>query len=193
MFVTPMPYAGSSASSSGRSRRGVKPAACSVGQKRLPGRAKWWPTSAERSDGLMPTNTTRSPGPRIGPSTPSGAQLAVADAQRAHARRAVDDADRQRGAIEPGPQPLAIARHLEPRDAGAGVAGRIADAGVAGDEERQRRLAHRLRDAREAGAQPLPRDRRDGDAEALGDRRDVVDRDGPGHEPVAGARDPLEH
>src|SRR3954464_11531902 len=70
-LVTPMPCRGSSWSSSGRRRRGVNPAAWSVGQKRLPGRAKWWPTSAERSEGLIPTNRTRRPGPMIGPRGPS--------------------------------------------------------------------------------------------------------------------------
>src|SRR5437773_9660908 len=50
-------------------RRGVKPARCSAGQKRLPGRAKWCPTRAEVSDGLMPAKRTRSPGATTSRST----------------------------------------------------------------------------------------------------------------------------
>ena len=41
----------------------MKPARCSAGQKRLPGRAKWNPVSPERSDGLMPQKRTCRPGP----------------------------------------------------------------------------------------------------------------------------------
>ena len=47
----------------------MKPAAWSVGQNRLPGRAKWCPTSALRRDGLIPTKRTRSPGPTRGASS----------------------------------------------------------------------------------------------------------------------------
>jgi hypothetical protein len=44
----------------------VKPAPCSAGQNRLPGRAKWCPVAAVTRPGLMPQNSTRrggSPGP----------------------------------------------------------------------------------------------------------------------------------
>ena len=58
------PEPGSRPSSSGDSSRGVKPEPCSAGQKRLPGRAKWWPRSADSSDGLMPQNRTSRSGPR---------------------------------------------------------------------------------------------------------------------------------
>jgi hypothetical protein len=61
MFVIPSPKESSSRSSNGESRRGVKPESSSAGQNRLPGRAKWCPTAAEYSPGLMPTNNTRSP------------------------------------------------------------------------------------------------------------------------------------
>jgi hypothetical protein len=40
MFVIPIPSFSSSRSSNGENRRGVIPEACSVGQNRLPGRAK---------------------------------------------------------------------------------------------------------------------------------------------------------
>ena len=61
-LVKPMPRARSSACSEGRSTRSVNPAACSVRQKRLPGRAKWQPTTAEYRLGLIPQNSTRSSG-----------------------------------------------------------------------------------------------------------------------------------
>src|SRR3954470_19689023 len=61
-FVMPTPYSTSDASSYGDKSRGVKPAPCSAGQKRLPGRAKWCPRSAESSDGLIPQKSTSSPG-----------------------------------------------------------------------------------------------------------------------------------
>ncbi len=53
-FVIPSPYASSSSCSAGRSCRGVNPARCSTGQKRLPGRAKWWPVAAGHQARLMP-------------------------------------------------------------------------------------------------------------------------------------------
>ena len=40
----------------------MNPAAYSAGQNRFPGRAKWYPVAAEYSPGLMPANSTRSPG-----------------------------------------------------------------------------------------------------------------------------------
>ena len=59
-LVMPSPHAGSETVRA--ERRGVKPGSCRAGQKRLPGRAKRWPTVAEKSPGLMPTNSTASPG-----------------------------------------------------------------------------------------------------------------------------------
>src|SRR5262245_40791070 len=58
----PYPSFSNSASSKGESSRSVKPAAWRVGQKRLPGRAKWCRTAPEYSPGLMPQKRTRSPG-----------------------------------------------------------------------------------------------------------------------------------
>src|SRR5436309_15201287 len=49
-------------SSAASRRRGVNPARCSAGQNRFPGRAKWCPTRADVSEGLMPTKRTRNPG-----------------------------------------------------------------------------------------------------------------------------------
>ena len=62
MFVIPSPSRASSPCSAGRSSRGVNPAACSTGQNRLPGRAKWCPVAAETSPGLIPQNSTDSGG-----------------------------------------------------------------------------------------------------------------------------------
>jgi hypothetical protein len=61
-FVMPNPSDSNSRSSLGSSRRGVKPAAWRVGQNRLPGRPKWWPIAAVYRPGLMPQNSTESPG-----------------------------------------------------------------------------------------------------------------------------------
>ena len=46
-LVSPNPRRTKASFSDGWKRRGVKPAACSAGQKRLPGRAKWLPVAAE--------------------------------------------------------------------------------------------------------------------------------------------------
>ena len=46
-LVMPSPSPGSRCCSAGANRRGVNPAACSAGQNRFPGRAKWWPVKAE--------------------------------------------------------------------------------------------------------------------------------------------------
>ena len=62
-LVMPIPAASSSSSSLGSSSRGVSPASCSSRQKSFRGLAKWCPTCAERSPGLMPTKTSRTPGP----------------------------------------------------------------------------------------------------------------------------------
>ena len=62
-LVMPMPYRGSSSCSDGSSTRSVKPAPWIAFQNRLPGRAKWNPVAPEYSPGLMPTNSTSSPGP----------------------------------------------------------------------------------------------------------------------------------
>src|SRR5215467_1807644 len=62
-LVMPRPSGSRSSCSSGRSTRLVKPAAYSAGQNRFPGRAKWYPVAAEYSPGLIPENSTRSPGP----------------------------------------------------------------------------------------------------------------------------------
>src|SRR5208283_299814 len=62
----PSPYSASNCCSPGASRRGVKPAACSAGQNRLPGRAKWWPVAAEYRPGLMPQKRTRNGWPGAG-------------------------------------------------------------------------------------------------------------------------------
>ena len=45
----------------GPEERSVKPELCRAGQKRFPGRAKWYPVAAEYRPGLMPANTTRRP------------------------------------------------------------------------------------------------------------------------------------
>ena len=62
-LVMPSPSGSRSSCSSGRSTRSVKPAAYSAGQNRFPGRAKWYPVAAEYRPGLIPANSTRSPGP----------------------------------------------------------------------------------------------------------------------------------
>src|SRR5688572_403819 len=55
----PYPLFNSSRSSNGDNTRSVNPAAYSAGQKRFPGRAKWWPTAAVYSPGLIPEKRTR--------------------------------------------------------------------------------------------------------------------------------------
>ena len=65
----PRPWRGRSPSSSGRSRYGVIPAACSVGQKRLLGPAKLCPISADRRPGLTPQKRIVRPGAMIGASS----------------------------------------------------------------------------------------------------------------------------
>src|SRR5919107_1427111 len=83
-LVMPRPMASSSSSSSGASWRGVSPPRCSAFQKRFPGRAKWWPTAADHSPGLMPQNSTRRPGPSTsGTNRPSAAVL-VGDDEASH-------------------------------------------------------------------------------------------------------------
>src|SRR5262249_40036313 len=61
-LVMPRPSGSNCCCSSGRSTRSVKPAAYSAGQNRFPGRAKWYPVAAEYRPGLIPANSTRSPG-----------------------------------------------------------------------------------------------------------------------------------
>src|SRR5256886_5233512 len=61
-LVMPSPRASSCSCSSGRNTRPVKPERCRAGQKRFPGRAKWYPVAAEYRPGLMPANSTRRPG-----------------------------------------------------------------------------------------------------------------------------------
>ncbi len=51
---------------------GVRPEAWRSLQNGLPGLAKWWPTRADSSDGLMPTNTRRTPGARTSGTAPAG-------------------------------------------------------------------------------------------------------------------------
>src|SRR3954467_7491595 len=62
-FVIPNPNSPSLTSSSNVSGSGTSCDSASSFQKRFDGPAKWCPVSAERTPGLMPTNSTRSPGP----------------------------------------------------------------------------------------------------------------------------------
>ncbi|MEO8522722.1 MAG: hypothetical protein ABI603_15245 [Acidobacteriota bacterium] len=58
----PKPYCGRSVSSSNVSARGTRPEANSSFQKRFDGPAKWCRVSADRTPGLIPTKSTRTPG-----------------------------------------------------------------------------------------------------------------------------------
>src|SRR5581483_10353999 len=62
MLVTPKPHSGSRSSSSKVMRSGTRRASASSFQKRFEKPAKWWPVNADRMPGLIPTNSTRTPG-----------------------------------------------------------------------------------------------------------------------------------
>ena len=66
----------------------MNPEACSAGQNRLPGRAKWYPVAAEYSPGLIPENSTRSPG-----ATTSGIVVSRAASNCSGARRLLSAID----------------------------------------------------------------------------------------------------
>src|SRR5262245_13751371 len=93
----PYPRSSSSRSSYGVSNRSVNPAAWSVGQKRLPGRPKWCPIAAVYSPGLIPQNSTRSPG-----AITSGTVLsrAARSSARVGARISVPEHDAVEEAVE---------------------------------------------------------------------------------------------
>ena len=87
------PYRGSSSSCSGVIRDGVRPARCSAGQKRLPGRAKWCPRAADMSRGVDPAEQHIEPGrddvppvacPWRHPSTAGRPTTSAASAARGH-------------------------------------------------------------------------------------------------------------
>src|SRR4051794_31859966 len=103
----------------------------------------------------------------------------LADPGGAYSHRGTfDDPNREGGAPQPGIDPPLVTGDLDPGDAGAGAfAGGVRDALVARDEEREERLAHRLGEARQMGAQPLSRDRAGADSEAFRVRRYLVHRD----------------
>src|SRR4051794_38582382 len=93
-------------------------------------------------------------------------EAAVADPDRPDLGWTLRDLDGQRGRVEPAVEAGGVAAELDPRDPSRIAArARIAHAGIAADEERQERLAHRLRDAGEARAQSLAPDGGDGRVE----------------------------
>src|SRR4051794_39537569 len=107
--------------------------------------------------------------------SPLGAELALADPDRAHGGLARDDADRQLLAAEPLTQAPGIAADLHPREAaGAALCSRPRPGAVGADEEGQGRLAQRLHDAGDVRLERVALDGQQRRAVALGDGADVV-------------------